>query len=489
MRRTTTVAAAVLGLLLSSAAATTVHAAPAAPAGAITHSTQVRLGSVAGPASPAAPRAAAAPALAPHVTNSFDGIVQNQANSCGGQCRPSPSVASSGTELAEVTNVFIQVHTTTGGILCGGGVTLNRFFRTNDQLFDPKIQFDAAARRFSMLVTVFPATSTAPAAMWVAASDTADACGTWRVYRLFFPSSITPGTWPTVPSLGQDPNALLISFRAQPAFSGAPVRYWVFGLPKPTVYAGASVSFNTFEVAGDVAAATNAGFPMVSSPFSWFVGSIRGQGYRLYKLTNGGGSGAVLTAVPVASVPWFPPTRGALQPPGGLGGLTPTLGEIVSNVWFDGRNVWFTHEIDNNGHPSVRYGAIDTVTAFPRVGLVKRSATSDDVNPSLGVGIGANGPVVYLSWVFTDPANNFPASLMTDGLTSGQQVTDLIGSGNLYLVGGVTSTGFLFGGYSATTIDVLRATNGGCAATVQQYFTTGGTWKTRIARLGACPAT
>jgi hypothetical protein len=265
MRRTTTVAAAVLGLLLSSAATTTVHAAPAAPSG-VTHSTQVRLGSTAGPTASATSRPTAAPALAPHVTNSFDGIAQNQANSCGGQCRPSPSVASSGTELAEVTNVFIQVHTTTGGILCGGGVTLNRFFRTTDQLFDPKIQFDAAARRFSMLVTVFPATSTAPAAMWVGASDTADACGTWRVYRLFFPSSIAPGTWLTVPSLGQDPNALLISFRAQPAFSGAPVRYWLFGLPKPTVYAGASVSFNTFEVPGDVGGGPHPPLPPKNTP-------------------------------------------------------------------------------------------------------------------------------------------------------------------------------------------------------------------------------
>ncbi|MET8148899.1 hypothetical protein ACIBSW_22310 [Actinoplanes sp. NPDC049668] len=487
MRRTTTVAAAVLGLLLSSAA-TTAHAAPAAPAGPVTHSTQVRLGSKAGPAAPAGPRAAVSPALAPRVTNSFDGIVQNQGNSCGGQCRPSPSVASSGTQLAEVSNTFIQVHATTGAVLCGGGVTLNRFFRTTDQLFDPKIQFDAAARRFSMLVTVFPASSTAAPAMWVAASDSADACGTWRVYRLFFPGSITPGTWLTVPSLGQDPNALLISFRAQPVFTGAPVRYWLFGLPKPTVYAGGSVSFNTFEVAGDVAAATNAGFPMVTSPFSWFAGSIRGQGYRLYKLTNGGGPGAVLTAVPVPSVPWNPPTRGALQPPGGLGGLSLTAGEIVGGTWFDGRSVWFAHEIDNGGRPSVRYGAIDTVTGFARVGLVKRSTTSDDVNPSIGVGRGAAGPVVYLSWVFTEPAGDFPASLMTDGLSSGQPVTDLVGSGNLYLVGAVTSTGFLFGGYSATTIDVLRASNGGCAATVQQYFTTGGTWKTRIARIGACPA-
>jgi hypothetical protein len=226
---------------------------------------------------------------------------------------------------------------------------------------------------------------------------------------------------------------------------------------------------------------------MVNSPFSWFVGSVPNVGYRLYRLTNGGGPGATLTLQATVNAPWSPPRRGALQP-GVNSGLTPTGGEIAGGAWFDGRSVWFIHEIDALGHPTVLYGNVDTITNRLSVGLAKRSDTSDDVNPSLAVGVAPAGPVVYLNWLFTDPPAGFAGSLMTDGLTAGQPVTNLIGTGNLYLAGAVTNTGFLFGGYSTTTVDVLRATNGGCAVGVQQYFIADGSWRTRIARLGACPA-
>lgn len=486
MRRTMTVAATVLGLLLSTAASAIAQAS-ADPPGATISSTQVRLGSIAGRTPVKA--AAAALNLNPRITNQFDGIVQNQANSCGGQCRPSPSVASSGTQLAEVTNAFIQVHTTTGGILCGGGVTLNRLLRTTDQLFDPKIQFDMDRRRFSLMVTVFPASSTAPPVLWVAASDTADACGTWRVYRLGFSSPIQPGSWLKEPGLGQNPASLLFSFTAQPVFTGGPVQFYVFGLPKSTVYSGGGVTVRPFAVAGGVTPASHVGFPMVSGTNAWFVGSIRGQGYRLYRLTNGGGSGAVLTNVPVFSAPWSSPTRALLQPPPGLGGLTLTFGEIASNAWFDGQRVWFTHEVDNGGLPSIRYGAIDTATGSVRYGLVKRNTGSEDGNPSIGVGLSTTGDlVVHLNWVVTQPSANLPASLMVERINGSQLLTDRIGTGALYLVGATTNTGFLFGGYSSISVDMLRNTGALCAVGVQQYFITGGTWRTRIARAGDCPA-
>jgi hypothetical protein len=155
------------------------------------------------------PPTAAAPQVAPTVSSNFDGISEAACGTCG--VPPDPNAATSGTEIVEVVNTFIQVTDATGAIKCGGGVTLNRLLRSTDSLTDPRVQFDNVHQRFSLAVTVAPASKTATPAMWVAASDSADACGTWRVYRLTFSGSPFPaGTFLDFPMLGQDTNALLI---------------------------------------------------------------------------------------------------------------------------------------------------------------------------------------------------------------------------------------------------------------------------------------
>jgi hypothetical protein len=40
---------------------------------------------------------------------------------------------------------------------------------------------------------------------------------------------------------------------------------------------------------------TNAGQPLVASPVSFFLAAVPGTGYKLYRLTNSGGSGASLS--------------------------------------------------------------------------------------------------------------------------------------------------------------------------------------------------
>jgi len=179
------------------------------------------------------PHAVAAPHLAPPVSSNFDGI--GQLGGCG-NCGvpPDPNAATSGAEIVELVNTFIQVTDTTGTVLCGGGVTLNRLLRSTDSLTDPRVQFDNVHQRFSLAVTVAPASNSATPAMWVAASDSADACGTWRVYRLTFSGSPFPaGTFLDFPMLGQDTNALLISTRNLTPTSR---NFTVFGLPKAAIY-------------------------------------------------------------------------------------------------------------------------------------------------------------------------------------------------------------------------------------------------------------
>jgi hypothetical protein len=231
------------------------------------------------------PPGAAVPRLAPAVASTFDGISEAGCSGCG--VPPDPNAATSGTEIVELVNTFIQVTDATGAVLCGGGVTLNRLLRTTDGLTDPRVQFDNIHQRFSLVVTVAPASTSATPAMWVAASDSVDACGTWRVYRLTFSGDPFPaGTFLDFPMLGQDTTALLVSTRN---LTPTGRNFTVYGLPKATIYAGSPVSFSTFNVPSLTAPVTNAGQPMISSPVSFFLAAVPGTGYRLFRLTNGGG--------------------------------------------------------------------------------------------------------------------------------------------------------------------------------------------------------
>ena len=425
------------------------------------------------------PPGAAAPRLAPAVSSSFDGISEAGCSGCG--VPPDPNAATSGTEIVELVNTFIQVTDTTGAVLCGGGVTLNRLLRSTDGLTDPRVQFDNVHQRFSLAVTVAPASTSATPAMWVAASDTVDACGTWRVYRLRFHGSPFPaGTFLDFPMLGQDTNALLISTRNFTPHNGR--NFTVYGLPKTTIYAGNPVSFNTFNVDSLTAPVTNAGQPMISSPVSFFLAAVPGTGYRLFRLTNGGGSDATLTQATIHS-PFTAPTREANQP-----GTTFTVdssdGNILASPYYDGISIWFTHVIDVVTFPTVRYGAINVSTNTVATALAFHGPTSDDFNPSLAVGLNPSGTNVFLNWAFTDAPAGIATSDVIDMLPAGQPIANLIGSGAVYAAGSITSQ-TRFGDFSSVSVDP-QVPGGACAVIAQQYFSSSGSWNTRLARVGGC---
>src|SRR5215472_7776449 len=280
------------------------------------------------------PPPAGPPKVAPAISSSFDGLTES-CSGCGAP--PDPNAATSGTEIVELVNTFIQVTDTTGAVLCGGGVTLNRLLRTTDGLTDPRVQFDNVHQRFSLVVTVAPASTSATPAMWVAASDSVDACGTWRVYRLTFSGHPFPaGTFLDFPMLGQETYALLISTRNLPT-SGS-TNFTVFGLPKSTIYAGNNVSFSTFGVSSLTAPVINAGQPMISSPFSYFLAAVPGTGYKLYRLSNSGGPGASLTLQATISSPFSAPSRDAKQP-GSTVAIDSSDGNILASPYYDGTNI------------------------------------------------------------------------------------------------------------------------------------------------------
>jgi hypothetical protein len=420
----------------------------------------------------------ARPLVAPAVVTNFDGI--NQATGCGGCQPPDPNAAVGTTQILNAVNVAMRATTKTGGALCT--FSLASFLGTSDTLSDPRVQYDNVNNRFSFTVTIVPASSTATPALWVAASTSNNACGSWWIYRLTFSGGSFPaGTLLDYPILGQDRNALLLS---TDNFTPTSRNRTVFGVQKPAVYAGAAVSFSAFNTSSFTAPVSNGGIPMISTPFSYFLGAVPGTGYQLYRLTNSGGPGGTLTLQATISSTFSAPPRRVNQP-GTTTTLDPLDGRIAWSPVNDGNFIWFAHGIAIGTFPGVRYGAISIVGNSATVAIAYRSGTSDDFNPSVGVGNApGGGNYIYLNWAYTDPAANVAVSDTVDSVAPGAGVPNLIGTGTVLINGAVTGQ-TRFGDYSSVAIDPSVAA-GSCAVTAQQYFTSGGTWRTRLARVGSC---
>ena len=418
------------------------------------------------------------PLVAPAVIANFPGI--NQASGCGGCQPPDVNAAVGTTQIVETVNLRLQVFNKTGGTLCS--FNLNSFLGTSDSLSDPRVQYDNVNGRFSFSITVVPASGSAVPAIWVAASTSSNACAGWFVYRVTFSGgSYPPGTLLDYPILGQDRNALLL---ATDNFTPTSENFTVFGIPKSAVYSGAGFSFSAFNTASLVAPASNGGIPMISTTFSYFLGAVPGTGYRLYRLTNSGGPGATLTLQATISSTFSAPTRRVNQP-GNAQTLDPLDGRIVWSPVNDGNFIWFAHGIDLAGFPTVRYGAISIANNTPFVAVAYRSGTSDDFNPSVSVGNNpGGGNFICVNWAYTDAPAGVATSDTVDCVLPGGGVPNLIGTGTV-LVNGASTGEFRFGDYSSATIDPTNA-NGSCAVVAQQYFASGGSWATRIARVGTC---
>ncbi len=414
---------------------------------------------------------------------SFDGVVQDNCASCG--LPPDPNAAVGAGVIVEVVNDLIQVTNRKGAVQCGGPVTLQRLLRTTDSLTDPRVQFDDVNQRFSLSVTVSnPGASDTPA-MHVAATETQDPCGSWFIYRLTFHGDPYPtGAFLDFPMLGQDQNALLLSLRTclpnKNCFNSDGAVFTVFGLPKSTIYSGAHVDFNAFQVDSLTAPVTNAGQPMIASPVSCFLAAVPGTGYKLYRLTNSGGAGASLTKTTISDS-FSKPSRRVNQP-GTADTLDPSDGNITSFPYFDGTFIWFTHDGDDDGFPTVRYGRVDTRNNSVATTFAFHSGSSDDFNSSLAVGFTPRGERVFLNWAFTDtPAGTATSDVFASGDAS-QPLVTIAGPGTIDASGDVSSQG-RFGDFSSVSVDPNVS---GCAYGTQQYFADDGNWKTRITPIGRC---
>jgi hypothetical protein len=418
----------------------------------------------------------------------FDGVVQDTCPSCTAP-PPDPNAAAGAGRIVQVVNDLIQVTNRFGAVQCGGPVTLNRLLRTSDSLTDPRVQFDNINQRFSLAVTVSSVNSGDTPALWVAATQSDDPCGTWFTYRLTFHGDATPlGTFLDFPMLAQDTRSLLLSTRNCLPDKGCQ-KFIVFTIPKARIYAAEDVDFPYFSVDSLTAPVTHAGQPMIDSPVSFFLAAVPGMGYKLYVLvTLPTPFGPVLASGSLSS-PFSKPSRGARQP-GSDVKIDTSDGNITSSPYFDGTRIWFTHVVDEETFPTVRYGAINLRDATVSIAEASHSPWSDDFNPSLAVGFSPLRETVYLTWASTDAVVAKTAtSAVAIAVDAAQPLKNLFGVGTVYATGGNVSgnpsdpTPVRFGDFSSVSVD---PTTSDCAFATQQYFGTNGSWRTRIAPIGEC---
>ena len=415
----------------------------------------------------------------------FDGVVQDACPSCTIP-PPDPNAAVGAGRIVQVVNDLIQVTNRFGAVQCGGPVTLNRLLRTTDGVTDPRVQFDNINQRFSLAVTVSSVSPGDTPALWVAATQSDDPCGTWNTYRMTFEGDATrPGMFLDFPMLAQDTRSFLLSTRNCVAPNKDCNRFMVFAIPKAPIYAAAHVEFPYFTVDSLTAPVMHAGQPMIESPVSFFVAAVPDLGYKFYVLVPTF-LGPILASRTFSS-PFSAPSREARQP-GSSVTIDSSDGNITSSPYFDGTRIWFTHVVDEETFPTVRYGAINLRDATLSVAFASHSPFSDDFNPSLAVGFSPLRETVYLTWASTDAVVAKTAtSAVAIAVDANQPLKNLFGVGTVYATGGnaagAPSSTVRFGDYSSVSVD---PTTSDCAFATQQYFGANGNWRTRIAPIGEC---
>ncbi len=103
---------------------------------------------------------------------------------------------------------------------------------------------------------------------------------------------------------------------------------------------------------------------------------------------------------------------------------------------------------------------------------------------------GNNTNHIWVNWAYTDTPAGVPVSDTVAGVAPGQGVPNLIGNDLTLITGSSTSSISSFGAYSSAEIDPVALSPscpaGLTALTAQEYFTSTGSWTTRLARTTFC---
>jgi hypothetical protein len=429
--------------------------------------------------------AASGTARAAFTDPSFTGLTEAQAN-CSNCPTPYVTSAVNATQVAETVNLTLKVFTKAGAAVCTE--SLSSLFGALGGLTEPRIQYDNAAKRYSVVIASMPTSSSDVPVFYLATSQADDACGAWWVYSIILTGNQYPfGAQLNYPYLGQDNTSLLASTNNF-TFGSSYLGTGAFAMPKSAAYAGNPFNITTYSVDFSTAPPVVAGIPTFATTKTFWVAAVPGSGFDVFSMPTS--PAGAISFVGTASAGFSPPSRRVRQP-GTSNTLDPLDGRIESSVVQDGNSVWFANGIDDAGFPTVLYGAINVNSGAVTDAVAFHTSSSDDFNHTVGVSDRGSGTVaIWVNWAYTSPSAGVPVSDTINGVAPGGGVPNLTGT-DLTLVTGVSATSIsTFGAYSSVEIDPVASSSscpaGLTALSAQEYFTSASQWATVLSRTSFC---
>lgn len=408
------------------------------------------------------------------VQNGFDGIGLATAD-CN--CQPPDSNATIGPNaILETVNLEFAVYDKTGTLQYR--TSLNNFLGTGDALSDPRAVYDPTWNRweFSLLDENSPS-------LWLVYSASSDPLGGWWFYHVGLPFSA--GSITDYPQVGMDDVSFEYTtnnFNPNGSYNNSTA----FAVPKTRVYNGFGWGAGLAGVNYDTTPAIVSGYPTQQTTAVYMLSPDDANNVMYVYYWTQTAEAPHLTYKGAISYNWAAPPRRVNQP-GTSTTLDPLDGRIVWSVSQLNGILWFAHGVAIGSFPGVNWGyvrpgnmTIATSTAF-------RSSTSDDFNPSIAAVVNPSNGYVQetLNWAYTDSANNIPT---TNLYAVHNGYTLIHETGALYSPVGKSTNETRFGDYSSVWPEYN--TVGSCPAgtvslVTNEYFAADGTWKTRLARVGA----
>ena len=409
----------------------------------------------------------------------FDGVVQDACTGCTHP--PDPNAAAGAGRIVQVVNNLIQVTTRFGAVQCGGPVTLNRLLGgTLDNLTDPRVQFDNINQRFSLVVTISSVTANDTPALWVAATQGDDPCGTWMAYRMTFDGDATQPARSSIFRCSHRTRAPYCSRRG----TACPPRdaRGSSCLPSRRHRSTQAQTSTPLLQRGLAHRPGHARGPAHGRDWRSELLPRRGPRRRLQGLCHGANSirpGAVLENLRQSLLDTE--SRGPAARYQRRGRLVRRQHHLVALLR---RHEDLVHPRRGYGDIStVKYGAINIPDVTVSTAYASHSPWSDDFNPSLAVVLSRGGKPSTspgprpTRWWPRPPPPSWPSHV-----DAAQPLKNLFGVSTAYATGG-NSTTVRFGDYSSVSVD---PTTSDCAFATQQLFDADGSWRTRIVPLGDC---
>jgi hypothetical protein len=420
------------------------------------------------------------------ISAQFNGVAHTTAG-CNCESSPSANAAIGPTDVVEIVGAQLSVFTRAGAP--GMSVSLNTLLGTSSTLAFPRVIYDPVWHRWVLAVEALPASVTDYPILWTAVSATSDPSGLWYTNSVQAYWAGLNGV-ADFPIMGMDRQAILLSTNNYEFDTGTSTYSYLdstyYAIPKDAIYNN-SGAWNSlvFFVPFGTAPAIVSGNPTSDLQRTYLL-AIDYTNHvikTMYILNSAHYGRQKALSLPDTIYNLGAPSRNANQP-----GTAVTLatgdGRISTAPAQVGFRIWFANGADVGSFPDVNYGFIAAShTPVLHANTAFHSSTSDDFNPAITAVLDGSGKThAFLTWAYTDTTNNVSVHDVWAAQTG---LTPTHRAGAIYSPDAGNGTVDPMSTVASAAADYYPPCGSGALVT-NQYFSTAGKWKTRLAEVGVC---